>query len=243
MRALVRRRMLLRTEKLKLTQLHGFSFVVDTAELYGRNIERNYFVESMELTRFKSLLKKEDIVADVGAHCGIYSITSSRVVGNSGKVFAFEPNEKTRRLLLHNIFLNGRKNIEVVSDAVSDKSGTAIFHQNAESGLSGLGKTKRGFTVNSCNVKTVTLDEFFSKRNIHHLNALKVDVEGYEGHVLFGAKNLLKNSQSIIVLCELAEKNYTALNFSVLGVFDYMKSLGFLSEHIANDNYLFTRPR
>ena len=64
-----------------------------------------------------------DSVIDIGANIGTTAISLSRSVGESGKVFAFEPQQIISQCLSANVLLNNIKNIEVYTLAVSSKSG------------------------------------------------------------------------------------------------------------------------
>ena len=76
---------------------------------------------------FSSLLNKGDVVIDVGAYFGYYTLLGARLVGEKGIVFAFEPNQQSYELLVKNIKLNGYQNVTPINRAVASTSGTASF--------------------------------------------------------------------------------------------------------------------
>ena len=65
----------------------------------------------------KRIVRNGDIVVDIGAHIGYYTLIFARLVGPKGKVFAFEPEPNNFNLLIKNIKINGYKNIIPVQKA------------------------------------------------------------------------------------------------------------------------------
>lgn len=140
-------------------------------------------LETEELIR---LIRPGDIVYDIGAHIGYYSLIAARACGEQGgQVFAFEPlpvNLKTLRIHLN---ANQIKNVTILPYAVSCKSGTLNFDMAGGTGrgrLSAEGK----MTIN-----TIALDNLIFEQNYPPPNFIKIDVEGAEVFVLKGALKLL----------------------------------------------------
>ncbi|MEM3549514.1 MAG: FkbM family methyltransferase [Candidatus Bathyarchaeia archaeon] len=70
-------------------------------------------------------MKKGATVLDIEAYCGYYSIIASRLVGNEGKVFAFDPHPDNYKLLTRTVSFNKLNNVVPINKAVSDKTGRA----------------------------------------------------------------------------------------------------------------------
>ncbi len=124
------------------------------------------------------------IVADVGAHIGLYSIAIAKRVEPQGRVFAFEPDAGNRRFLMKNIELNQvQEHVTVVPLAVGSKEQEIGFREgrSTDSAVSPDSDTR---------VSMQSLDRFFRDLS---MDLLKVDVEGYELEVLLGARGLLKD--------------------------------------------------
>ena len=77
---------------------------------------------------FLNVLQQGDVVVDVGAHIGFYSLLAADKVGEKGHVYAFEPAPATFEILNANISINAFDNITAVKKAVTDKSGVAQMH-------------------------------------------------------------------------------------------------------------------
>ena len=156
------------------------------------------------------------VIFDIGAHIGFHSVYFARLVGQKGKVYAFEPNPKNvERLKLIRDKNSDIKNIISVYDvAVSNVLGTEKFSmsEDIESGRSSGGFIdtadtiwernafkQRGFT--EIRVKTVPIDLFKEELGIPEApNIIKIDVEGAEFLVLRGAEETIKKYHPFILL-------------------------------------------
>jgi FkbM family methyltransferase len=159
--------------------------------------------------------KQGDIVVDVGAHMGKYTIIASKRVGANGKVIAIEAHPGNYEMLNHNIKLNGLTNVIPLNYAVySKESKIKLYMPDEESGytmhhsvmfnyLSSKyplqGKDNEKFIEVNAN----TLDNLLQKNGISQVNWIKIDVEGAEFEVLKGSANILSTSKDITLLIEI----------------------------------------
>ena len=147
-----------------------------------------------EQTRlFQEHVRPGDTVLDIGAHVGYYSLLSSVLAGESGAVWAFEPNPQNCSFLRRHVEINGCGNVRVTEAAVSDAAGRARFDFGRGSGtghLAGDGAVE---------VETVRLDDFVRGRGISP-TAVKIDVEGAEVRVLDGARATIAEHRPVIFL-------------------------------------------
>ena len=245
---------------LKIVRLdNGLKIRVNLCELVGGNIYYGVQFEQDESAIINRLVKSGETVFDVGGNIGMHSLNASCLVGPSGAVHAFEPLRHVYQELLFNLDLNHIKNVTANNLAVLDESREVNIYVNRESALSSLGDTRRGKFTNIEKVLSITLDEYAQQSHVEQIDLLKIDVEGFEGHVLRGAKDLMGKSTNLVILCELAEKNYKPLGFSVQAVLEWISNQGFevwaidsKKHHIAkldmnkdpctNQNFIFIRP-
>ncbi|MBK9779900.1 MAG: FkbM family methyltransferase [Anaerolineales bacterium] len=191
--------------------------------------------EQDEMTWVKQFIKDGDVFFDVGANIGVYTLLASRMVGKRGQVHAFEPLDPTYDLLSKNVKLNQVENVYLNPAAIGDQVGELNLYINAQAALTGLGQTNRGIFLGVQKVPVLTLDDYAARNGIPAIDFLKIDVEGYEGHVLRGAARLIANSPNLIIMSELAKKNFEPLGFSVKEVVDWMHGLGFEAWMIKHD--------
>ncbi|MEK7087609.1 MAG: FkbM family methyltransferase [Patescibacteria group bacterium] len=143
---------------------------------------------------FEKTVNKGDVVFDIGANVGFYSLLAAEIVGSSGKVFSFEPLPENVKFLKKHIEINNYKNIFVFDNAVSDKSGHSFFKKEDSRSLGRLsdsGKFK---------VEIIAIDDWIASKKLPMPNVMKIDTEGAEMNVLKGAENTLKANRPIIFL-------------------------------------------
>lgn len=172
--------------------LKGKLWILGCSGKIFRFITTTYEIALTKL--FEKYVKKGDIVYDLGAHVGYFTLLSSVLVGENGKVYAFEPNKKVLKLLNNHVKINKCKNVVIIDKAVSNING--VFHFDTGDG-SWTGKLSK---TGGHGVEVVSLDDFVSKNNIPMPNIIKIDVEGEELNVLKGAKDLLIKCNPIIFL-------------------------------------------
>lgn len=128
-----------------------------------------------------------NVVVDIGAHIGGTTILCAKL---GAKVYAIEPDPENLALLLDNITLNGvEDNVLYREVAVGDKSETRLLRKN-ESNSGGFGFFAAIDTpTSSIEVQTITLAEVLE--GVKHVDLLKMDCEGAEYDILFGAEESL----------------------------------------------------
>jgi FkbM family methyltransferase len=141
--------------------------------------------------------QKGDTVVDGGALFGFCGIAFSLLVGDSGRVVAFEPDPANFRVLARNVKKHRSKNIVLINKGIGGKNSKKRF-------FCGRGGRSSFFYDNvaqeSIEVETVCLDSELEKMNIKKVDFIKMDIEGSEIEAVAGAKNLLaKNSVRLAI--------------------------------------------
>ena len=77
--------------------------------------------------KFCKYINKKNIVFDLGANVGFYSLLASVLVGSEGKVYAFEPLKENIDYLKQHIQQNNINNVNILESAVSDSNGYLMF--------------------------------------------------------------------------------------------------------------------
>lgn len=148
-----------------------------------------------EQTRlFEDAITPGNVVFDIGAHAGYYSLLASVLVGSSGSVFAFEPEPRNALYLKKNMAINRCGNVTVVESAVGNNSGTTRFEYGTGSGTGRVTSNAAGLAV-----PMVSVDDF-TERNAVLPDHLKIDVEGAEMLVLQGARRTISRARPVIFL-------------------------------------------
>lgn len=150
----------------------------------------------------KNEIKPGDIVIDVGANIGYYTLIFAKLVGKTGKVIAFEPEPKNFEILKKNIEINNYDNVIAEQKIVSDKCGKMKLYLS-DSGIVGH-RIKQIENLEKCiEVESIILDDYMKKLNLDgKINFIKIDVEGAEHVVLKGSKKILEKNNHLKIFTE-----------------------------------------
>jgi FkbM family methyltransferase len=172
-------------------------FHLDPADFaIGPHLSRHGAYEPEVLAVLRRHLTSGDTFVDVGASFGYFATQLGRHLGPSGTVVAFEPGPQNQSLLLLNLAANGVEGAEVRQMALSDRPGLFAYSRSGANGVvSVFGGDPRELTNHDL-VPASTLDRELAGRPV---NAIKIDVEGAEGLVLFGGRSILRSSAPAIV--------------------------------------------
>jgi FkbM family methyltransferase len=140
-----------------------------------------------------------DVIFDIGAYVGPYTLLGARLAGPTGHVYAFEPDPVARAVLERNIAANHAENVTIVRAAVTAAEGVVWLESTS------LGDAASAVRRDSGQVKVpaTTLQAFCQRESVFP-NVIKIDVEGGEGDVLdAGAAEVIR--QARVILLEVHE--------------------------------------
>jgi len=157
-----------------------------------------------EMRKVLTAFTKPGMVAyDIGANVGVFSFLFESAVGADGVVYAFEPERNNYNCLEKSLEKDNNRNIILDKRAVGKSQGTEQFDRRGGA-FSGrlIGDAHYNTTDNIETVETVSVDYLVEEEGYRVPDIMKIDVEGNEGMVLEGMKNILTNFSPIII-CEL----------------------------------------
>lgn len=191
--------------KCKIFEKFNFYYLEDD-KYVGQRIALGKY-EPYETELILRQVKKGDVVIDVGANIGYYTILLADKIGPSGKVYAFEPDSKNFEILEKNIEINKLSNVILVKAALSSQKGVKKLYKSAENygDHRMFGKEKKRENEE---VKTVKLDDFLKNKE-KKVDFLKIDTQGWEPAVFDGAKEIVEKNKPIIFF-EYSPKSYQA---------------------------------
>lgn len=225
--------------KLTNTEIHqkkvkrnNISWVLDLDEVIDFMI---YLFGGFDLkgsNTFKNKLKKDDVVFDVGANIGSFSLAIADKIPE-GRIFAFEPSDYAFNKFNKNIDFNPllSPQIETLQAFVTAESKSVPEGIHASwNVLSDQKKHENhcGILTPTKGAQSVSLDDLVKLYGVEKLNWLKIDVDGYEKDVLLGGQNVFINHRPKVFM-ELCAYSLEEQGTSVEEI------LGFLIEH----NYEF----
>ena len=190
-------------------KIHNYKMELD---LYDNGISRTLIFFGARELDHKLILERElkegMTLLDLGANIGYYVIMESRLIGESGFIYALEPHPSNVSLLKNNIQLNNMDNrVEVHQMGGSNKTGIEKLFVSAKSNLHSFvaDKNNSGELVE---VPTTTIPDFCKERK--KIDFIRMDIEGYEVEVLEGLLPALEDDDfRPSILFEIHRAKYT----------------------------------
>ena len=156
--------------------VNGYKMLLDENDLMMISL---FDYEPTETEIIKNNVKKNDIVVDVGANIGYYTLLMAK---NGACVFSYEPEPQNFELLQKNVILNNfSSNVKLYNKAVSNFNGHSNLVLSEYVGQHKLDNNRFG---------TKSIDVEVTKIELDKIDFAKIDVEGAELHVLQGMKTL-----------------------------------------------------
>ncbi len=180
--------------------------------------------ESKQIELFKSYLKPDLIVFDIGAHLGCYSLLAGK---NCKKVFSFEVHPRNLFYFKKNIAENHISNVTVVEKAVSNTSHQKIsfWQDDRQSDFSSI-LAPRNSLIKKIEVETITIDDFSDSEGVIP-NLIKMDIEGAEPLAFSGMKKLLDSSHPLTIFFECNPGALKNIGSSTKEVLSFLESYHF----------------
>ncbi len=170
--------------------------------------------------RIKNVLKEGEIILDIGANIGLFSLCASNMINNI-KVYAFEPFKDNFKILKENIKLNKSNNIIPQMSALSDSNGKGflfISHENT-----GAHSIYDKGNMNKKIIKTETLTSALERTKA---NFLKIDCEGAEYKILLStSKKIIRKVDGMILEQHITPETLKQYPKNI--IMNYFKKCGF----------------
>jgi FkbM family methyltransferase len=178
-----------------------------------------------ELAYLGKILSPGNLFIDVGANFGVYTLVASKLVGETGRVLAFEPTAHSFAILQQNLALNHSSNVRAFQVALAQTRGKAWLYHGWDPVGNSLGKDPL-WGSDGEDVQTEALDNLLEENGANRVDVIKIDVEGAEELVLRGAIRCL-TSQSPIIIFEFNPGCAARFGLSPYGARDLLESLGY----------------
>jgi FkbM family methyltransferase len=175
------------------------------------------------------LVKRGDVVIEVGANIGYFTRLFANIVGEKGHVIALEPIPQTRITLLQNV--QDLKWITVLPYAVSNEEGKCEMFIPGE--IHGQASLKQhsdsawgNEPVSHVTVDCLPLARLEQMHSFGRVNFIKVDVEGAEIQVLKGAREILLRDHPILHL-EIEDRWMKSFGYGAADIEFFLRSVGY----------------
>lgn len=163
-------------------------------EYIGKSLQHYGEYSQGEADLFEQVVKPGDTVVEAGANIGSHTVHLAQLVGDTGEVWAFEPQRLVFQLLAGNMALNSLTNVHCEQKCLSDTPGTVQVPVWNATQVHNWGGMSLIDTTAGEPVPAIALDSLPLKR----LDFLKIDVEGMELNVLKGAQRLIAKFHPVI---------------------------------------------
>jgi FkbM family methyltransferase len=183
----------------------------------------------------EDVLRPGDVALDIGASWGHYTSAMARLVGDQGRVHAFEPNPANARQL--SLIALKHRNVVVHTIGLSDAPVEADLHVPTRAGraiteLGTLGRIEAAAATATVPVRVERLDDLLGKDA--EVAFVKCDVEGHEQRVLAGGARMLERCKPVI-LVEIERRHNQA---DVGGTIGWLEGRGYDAFMVSGEDVL-----
>jgi len=187
--------------------------------------------ERVERQFVNALLRPGDIFVDVGANIGLFSMIAARLVAPDGRVYAFEPTERTYHRLCGNVALNRAEAIISTHQLALSATAAILELKLAAAGMdawNSFGEPSVGGACQSSPVEAVAWDDFAQQHGLVGKVALmKIDVEGWESQVLAGGATTLARPDAPTLLIEFTDDAALRAGTTCASLYAQLVGLGY----------------
>jgi FkbM family methyltransferase len=182
----------------------GFRLRLDASDVGCEGLLVSGKYEPQVTALFRKVLKEGDVCVDAGAHVGYFTLLAATIVGETGRVYAFEPDPATHRILRANVELNEAANVSAFAAAAGAEDGEAVLH-TVPPGNSGRASLRPADVVRAGRVPVPVrrLATAVPAAELPRLRLVKIDVEGAEADVLHGLEPAFEAGARPAVIVEL----------------------------------------
>jgi FkbM family methyltransferase len=149
----------------------------------GALFNPDYNIEELDFLRAHT--PKGGVFVDVGANVGTYAMVLARQVGQGGKVIAIEPHPVTHARLAFNNGASGYSQTKLVAAAAGPADGELMIETDGDN-LGASHIVAGDASGKAIKVPSLRLQRILDEAAVSHVDALKIDVEGFEDRVLTG---------------------------------------------------------
>ncbi len=161
--------------------------------------------EELETQWFVKSIRPGDTVVDIGANIGYYAVIAGKLVGDTGRVVAFEPDPASFALMQRNLALNGLSNVTVEQKAVSNEYGSIrLYLADKNKGDHRIYQPK-GESRPYIEVEAIALDDYFDGQPAPDF--IKVDTQGAEIAIFRGMLNTVRRAESTVIVVEYSPQH------------------------------------
>lgn len=151
-----------------------------------------------EIKFIRTYLRPGMRVVDIGVNYGTYFLTAAKKVGETGKVWGFEPSSQCCEFVERSIAKNGFQNTALIKAGLSDRVGSAFLSTGANTELNtvadSLGENQEGESI-----ELLTLDHCMDDLELKDIDFMKIDAEGEESNIIRGGSKFFRENSPLVM--------------------------------------------
>lgn len=215
--------------------------------------------ETETTEHIQRLLKSGMTFLDVGAHVGYYSRMASNLVGENGRVIAFEPHPRNHEYLTRNV--GNQKNVTILQVALAETEGTAELYDYLMMSASGslhyderirdvqmaqvnpldiAPRIGKDFEPQKYTVRTAPIDSLMDELGITSVDVVKMDIEGAEMGALRGMTRTIQNSPNLALVMEYNPLGLKAFDNEPIAALQEVLGFGFQKMYVIEPDGVLT---
>lgn len=192
------------------------------------------------------IVQEGDVVVDVGANAGFFTVLAATLTGPTGRVVSFEPGDNNLDRLKNNIALNNYAHVTLIEQPACDVPGEVRFFINSDdSGGNALwdpgefkGNVKSAAAPRPITMQGTTVDAEIERLGLPAPKVIKIDTEGAELTVLKGCRKLLTGRRTPYVIAEYHPTGLEKMGASPYELRAFMAGFGYSAFFIYYDGAL-----
>lgn len=201
---------------------NGIQMNVDISDYIGHYI---YFgFKDLSVAGLLGLVRPNMTILDVGANIGFTALNMANKSQPNGVVYAFEPDPFNFSQLRSNTSQN-KQNVLIQNIGLGSKKDQLKLAVNTFNNRGG-NRINNDATENYSLIDIIKIDDFVSSNKIEKVDLVKIDVEGFEMHVLNGAHEMLKKDKPVLFI-ELSDDNLKEQGSTAKQLIQHLTNIGY----------------
>ncbi|SNX52860.1 FkbM family methyltransferase [Thermoanaerobacterium sp. RBIITD] len=209
---------------------YGIFEIMSLNDLISKSLIEYGEWAQIEIDTLAKFIKPGDTVIDAGAYIGTHTIAFANIVGNSGRVIAFEPNPIAFRILENNCVRNSCSNVVLYPYALGNAEGQVSLFINTNNNVGGSCLLDVNKESNDRNHQIIVEQRRLDSILNDSLHFIKADVEGMELELLEGSENLIIKYKPVIFLELISLQNSVP-------ILEWAKRFGYIVYGIISSAY------
>ncbi|CAN5506995.1 hypothetical protein BH10BAC1_BH10BAC1_07680 [soil metagenome] len=216
---------LYKKNSIRLVERDGIKYKLDLSDV----VDHFIFWGLAEASRdtLYATIQKGMTVLDIGANMGDTALHLSKLVGETGVIIAFEPDEINFKRLTQNLILNKSQNIKLHKIGLGHENTTLKLYRvnTGNQGMNRILNSPSDYPYTEVIIQKT--DDFISQNKIENVDVIKIDVEGFEFNILKGAKRLLEKFHPKLII-ELDDNNLKENGSSAKELINFLENLNYI---------------